>query len=144
MKRFGKPAVSRRSVFMLACNLLAALLPMGSAMSQAPASGSGPVVVSVRVERGSSIYRLNGKRVEDSASNSLLTNLGRTVEERGTEAAVFIIIDVRAPFSEVGKVETALEKVGLTHYRLFVSNFRGGTMNEIHWDETPIPLPPAY
>ena len=144
MKRFGKPIVSRRSVLVLACSLFAALLPMGSVMSQAPASASRPVVVSVRVERGSSIYGLNGKKVEDSAKNSLLTNLGRTVEERGTEARVFIIIDVRAPFSEVGKVGTALEKVGLTHYRLFVSNFRGGTMNEIHWDETPIPLPPAY
>ncbi len=131
-------------MFMLACSLLAALLPMGAANSQAPASGSGPVVVSVRVERGSSIYRLNGKRVEDSANNSLLRNLGRTVEERGTEATVFIIIDVRAPFSEVGKVETALDKVGMTQYRLFVSNFHDRIMNEIHWDETPIPLPPAY
>jgi hypothetical protein len=117
---------------------------MGSVMSQAPASGSRPVVVSVRLERGALIYRLNGSRVEDRANNSLLTNLGRTVEERGTEATVFIVIDVRAPFSEAGKLETALEKAGLTHYRLFVSNFRGGMMNEIHWDETPIPLPPAY
>lgn len=144
MKSIGKPVVSRRSAVVLACSLFAALLPMGSVMSQALASGPRPVVVSVRLERGTLIYRLNGRRIEDRANNSLLTNLGRTVEERGTGATVFIVIDVRAPFSAVGKVETALDKVGLTHYRLFVSNFRGGIMNEIHWDETPIPLPPSY
>jgi len=101
-----------------------------------------PVVLTARVEKGKIIYNLNGRRVEDSKPNSLLTNLSRVVEQRGTEVPVFIVIDVRASFSEVGKLETALDKADLTHRRLFVSDFgREGMMNEIHWDETGIPLP---
>jgi len=33
---------------------------------------------------------------------------------------VFIIVDVRAPFREAGKRETALDKAGLPQRRLFV------------------------
>ena len=54
----------------------------------------------------------------------------------GTEVPVVIVIDVRASFSEVGKLETALDKADLTHRRLFVSDFGSDAlMNEIHWDE---------
>lgn len=57
---------------------------------------------------------------------------------------VDIIVDVRAPFSEVGKLETALDKSDLTNRRVYVSNFKDGTMNEIHWDERAVPLPSVY
>ena len=71
-----------------------------------------------------------------------MTNLGNIVRVRGLRIPVFIIIDVRASFSEVGKLETALDKIDLTYERrVFVTDFRGGTMNEIHWDETAIPIP---
>ncbi|HVA16863.1 MAG TPA: hypothetical protein VMV59_04015 [Candidatus Dormibacteraeota bacterium] len=64
------------------------------------------------------------------------------MKKHGTKIPAFIIIDVRAPFSEVGKLETALDKVDLTYERrLFVTDFRDGTMNEIHWDDTSIPIP---
>jgi hypothetical protein len=100
------------------------------------------VVVSVRVEKGGLVYRVNGKTVEDSKENSLITNLARIAKERGDQVPVFIIVDVRAPFTEVGKLETALDKVELTHSRrLFVTDFRNSTMNEIHWDQTPVPIP---
>jgi len=88
------------------------------------------------------VYRVNGRRVEDTRKNSLLTNLGNVVRTRGIDTPVFVIIDVRAPFSEAGKLETALDKAGLTHRRLFVSDFRDETMNEIHWDATAVPIPP--
>ena len=101
-----------------------------------------PVIVSARIEKGALVYRVNGKTVEDSKENSLITNLTRIANVRGNEVPVFIIVDVRAPFSEVGKLETALDKVELTHSRrLFVTDFRDSTMNEIHWDQTPVPIP---
>lgn len=102
---------------------------------------SHTVIVSARMENGALVYRLNGKRVEDRRDNSLLTNLTNIVKTQGTEAPVLIIIDVRASFTEVGKLETALDKAGLTRYRLFVSNFSNGVMNEIRWDETAVPIP---
>lgn len=102
-----------------------------------------PVILSAQMQKnGTLVYRVNGKRVEDSKSNSFLTNLGEIVKKRGTKIPAFVIIDVRAPFSEMGKLETALDKEDLTYERrLFVSSFRDGTMNEIHWDDTSIPIP---
>ena len=109
-----------------------------ASQTQAPPA----VVVSVRIEKGSLVYKVNGKTVEDSKENSLITNLARIAKERGDQVPVFIIVDVRAPFTEVGKLETALDKVELTHSRrLFVTDFRDSTMNEIHWDQTPVPIP---
>lgn len=103
------------------------------------------IVISERIERGSPIYKLNGKRVEDTRENGLITNLAEIVQARGTHIPVIIIIDVRAPFTEVGKLETALDKADLSYGRkIYVTDFRGGTMNEIHWDEKAIPLPSNY
>jgi hypothetical protein len=120
--------------------ILLVLLTPGNAQ-QLNESMARPVLLSAQVQNGSIVYKLNRKRVEDSRTNSLLTNLGKIVERYGSQVPVFIVIDVRAPFSEVGKLETALDKAGLTRRRLFVSNFTDGMMNEIHWDETPIPIP---
>jgi hypothetical protein len=106
------------------------------------AQTSRPVVVSARMEKGGLVYKVNGKTVEDNKDNSLITNLSRIAKERGNEVPVIIIVDVRAPFTEVGKLETALDKVELTRSRrLFVTDFRDSTMNEIHWDQTPVPIP---
>jgi hypothetical protein len=103
---------------------------------------SKPAVLTAVMERGAVVYKLNGKRVEDRKDNLLLKNLGELLTAHGTKTPVFIIVDVRAPFAEIGKVETALDKAGLTYNRrLFVTGFRDGTMNEIHWDVTPIPIP---
>lgn len=112
------------------------------AKPQTDTSGTNPLVLTVQIESGKSIYKLNGKEVEDRRDNSLIQNLTKVVRQRGNKIPVFIVVDVRAPLTEVGKLETALAKVDLTsNTRLFVSNFRNGTMNEIHWDEKAFSIP---
>jgi hypothetical protein len=102
-------------------------------------------VISAQIEGHALIYRIDGRQVENTRANSLLANLARVVQVRGTGLPAFVIVDVRAPFTEVGKLETALDKSGLNgDRRIFVTDFRGGTMNEIHWDQAPIPLPPVH
>jgi hypothetical protein len=136
--------ISRRSIVkhLALAELLFIPLSMGRAVTPQTKGKSSPVVISAQIEKGTLIYRLNGKKVEDSIGNSLLTNLADIVRARGNAIPVFIIIDVRAPFTEVGKLDTALAKADLIHERkLFVTDFRGGVMNEIHWDETAIPIP---
>jgi hypothetical protein len=101
-----------------------------------------PVVLTVYMEAGKPIYKLNGKEVEDRRDNSLLRNLTEVVRERGAKIPAFVIVDVRAPLTEFGKLETALDKVDLTSgRRLFVGNFQDGTMNEIHWEDKTLPIP---
>jgi biopolymer transport protein ExbD len=123
-------------------SLIALLSIVGVAASQNENQKSKPVVLSVQMEHGMAIYRLNGRTVEDRRDNSLLKNLTQVAAERGTNVPVFVIIDVQAPFAEVGKLETALDKVDLTSKRrLFVTDYRDRTMNEIHWDEKAVPIP---
>lgn len=117
--------------------VLVVLIPTWLASQTLPA-----VVVTARMEKGALVYRVNGKIVEDSKENSLITNLAQIAKARGSDVPVSIIVDVRAPFTEIGKLETALDKADLSHSRrLFVTDFRDSTMNEIHWDQTPIPIP---
>jgi len=124
----------------LACFFLVSMWPGRMVASQN--EESKPLVLTAQMELGALVYKLNGKRVEDRRDNSLLKNLVEVVTTRGTKIAVFIIVDVRAPFAEVGKLETALDKADLTYKRrLFVADFQAGTMNEIHWDEGPVPIP---
>lgn len=139
--RFEIGSIAVRLIFpLLLLIAFGARLPVHSATGRG--KSKSPVVLSVQMENGSKVYRLNGRRVENSVENSMLTNLGRIVRGRGTRIPAIIIVDVRAPLSEVDKLETALDKSGITQSRVFVTNFKGGTMNEIHWDETPVPLPP--
>lgn len=129
----------------VAAFLLLVLAPSWNAHSQSLLAQTSPqpVVLVARMQKNGVVtYRLNGKKVEDSVQNSLLMNLGGVVRSRGKKVPVDIIVDVRAPFSEVGKLETALDKSDLTNRRVYVSNFKDGTMNEIHWDDRAIPLPP--
>lgn len=124
------------------CFFLVTMPLSPTTISQGRRVTSGPLVLSARIVKGRLIYRLNGKRVEDTKENSLLNNLEYIVKARGTDIPVFIIIDARAPFTEMGKLGTALDKVELTHNRrFFVSYFSDGMMNEIHWDDTSIPIP---
>lgn len=105
-------------------------------------SQTKPLVLTVYVEAGRPIYKLDGKEVEDRRDNSLLKNLTEEVQKRGTNIPVSVIVDVRAPLTEFGKLETALDKAGLTsERRLFVGDFRDGQMNEIHWEQKSLPIP---
>ena len=128
---------------MRASALFVAMLLISGAWSQTEPQAAHPVVVSAEMQRGVIVYRVNGRRVEDRRKNSLLTNLGKVADTRGLDVPVHIVIDVRAPFTEVGKLETALDKISLTSRRLFVADFHDGTMNEIHWDQNAIPIPPT-
>ena len=102
-----------------------------------------PIVVSAQLKNGNLIYRVNGKIVENSARNSLMTNLSRVLGTRGKETPVFIVIDVRAPFGEFEHIDTALDKVDLPNRRYFVSNFTNDRMmTEIHWADKAVPIPP--
>jgi len=123
--------------------LFITFLLISGALARSQQQPAHPVVVSAQTEGGAIVYKVNGRRVEDSRKNSLLTNLGKVADARGLDAPVFIIIDERSPFTEVGKLETALDKIGLTKRRLFIADFRDGTMNEIHWDQKALPIPPT-
>ena len=125
--------------------LIITLLLVSCAWSQTEPQAAHPVVVSAEVQKGAVVYRVDGRIVETSRKNSLLNNLGKVADARGLDVPVYIIIDVHAPFTEVGKLENALDKIGLMRFRLFVADFRlrDGIMNELHWDESGIPIPPT-
>jgi hypothetical protein len=128
----------RYAVILLVFSVWGGLLDTGP---QSLDADSHPVVVTVRVRNGKTVYKLDGKVVENSARNSLITNLTKILVSRGREAPVWVVVDVRAPFSEVGKIETALDKVNLPNRRFFVTNFTDDMANELHWDAKPVRIP---
>jgi hypothetical protein len=113
----------------------------GISNAQTGESTPRPVVVSAQVKNGKIVYKLNGRIVENSVRNSLITNLGNVLKSQGKATPVFIVVDVRAPIAQFGHIETALDKVDLPNRRFFVTNFTDNIMNEIHWDDKPIPIP---
>ncbi len=117
------------------------------AMAQLLSSSGGDkrqnraVLLIVQMHSGKLTYKLDGKQVETRRDNSLLKTLGEVATQRGAKTPVFIIVDERAPFTEIGKLETALDKIDMPNRRLFVADFPDGTMNELHWDVKPLPIP---
>lgn len=118
-----------------------ALAFCGISNAQTSESTPRPVVVSARVKNGRIVYKMNGRIVENSARNSLITNLGNVLKTQGRETPIFIVVDVRAPIAQFGHIETALDKVDLPNRRFFVTNFTDNMMVEIHWEVKPIPIP---
>ena len=115
------------------CFLILATSLSPTVQSQAPGAASRPLVLTSQMMTAGIVYRVNGKIVEDSKENSLLTNLEKITETRGLALPAFVIVDFRLPLTEMGKLETALDKVELTkNRRVFVSYFDDGLMNEIH------------
>jgi hypothetical protein len=111
-----------------------------------PAPGQSPTVRPItifsQVEKGSITYRLNGSIVEDKPDNALIKRLTEIARARGTNVPVILVIDTHAQFSEVGKLETALDKVGFSDdIKIYVANFVDKTMNQVHWDPASKPLP---
>lgn len=113
----------------------------GTSNAQTNESTPRPAVVSARVNHGGIVYRVNGRIVENSVRNSLITNLGNVLKTQGRQTPVFIVVDVRAPIAQFGHIETALDKVDLPNRRFFVADFTNGTMSEIHWAEKAIQIP---
>jgi hypothetical protein len=121
--------------------LLAVLVLTFSSGSWAQKNDGQSLVVSVQIVKGTRVYRVNRKVVEDTRDNSLLTNLETAAAERGLDYPVIVLVDVKAPFTEVGKLETALDKIDFKHRRLFVGDFETAVMNEFHWDQNGVPIP---
>jgi hypothetical protein len=135
-------ARTTRTFYILYGVLLSCYWLTTSAWSQTQQQTDHPIVVSAEMKRGTMVYRLNGRIVENSRQNSLMKNLAKVLDTRGDQVMVFLVIDVHAPFREMGKLETALDKIGLTQRRFFVSDFSDGRMQEVHVDEKAIPIPP--
>src|ERR1700689_5557652 len=84
----------RRGLFS-SCARTAISMLVCSAGCWAQQNAVQPLVVSVEIVKGSPIYRVNRKIVEDTRSNSLLTNLEGAALERGLDYPVIVIVDVQ-------------------------------------------------
>ncbi|MBZ5501038.1 MAG: hypothetical protein LAN59_02205 [Acidobacteriia bacterium] len=102
-----------------------------------------PVVISVRMARGSAVYRVDKTVVENTRENSLLTNLEAIASAKGLDWPIIILVDVNAPLREVDKLETAVAKIDFHNHRLFVGDFHRGVMEELHWGQASVPIPMA-
>lgn len=122
--------------------LVAVLLFVIPISSQTNFPNSEPAaVVSVEIRSGASIYRVDGHRVEERKGNSLLLQLSRAVARRHENGEIFLVIDKRARISEIGKLNTAVDKVGAKNARrVFIADFDQKLMSEVSISEASVPL----
>ena len=99
------------------------------------------MVISVRILKGSAVYRVDRKVVENTRENSLLTNLETVASAKGLDWPVIVLVDVKAPLKEIGKLETAVAKIDFSNHRVFVGDFQRGVMEELHWGQGSVPIP---
>lgn len=111
--------------------------------NQTEQSKQTPVVVSVRMVRGTAQYRVDKKVVEDTGANSLQTNLEAVASAKGLDWPITILVDVNAHLTEIGKLKAAVDKVEFSNYTMFVGDFQKGTMEELRWGPKNVPIPDA-
>jgi len=124
----------RSSLLLLVC-LCAVSLDLQAQEDRAP------VVISVRMFKGSVAYRVDKKVVENTRDNSLLTSLEKVASAKGLDLPIIILVDVNAPLREIDKLETAVAKIDFHNHRLFVGDFHRGVMEELHWGQASVPIP---
>ena len=85
----------------------------------------------------------DGRKREGTSERALLESTWAVVSKRGPGIRAFVIVDVDAKFSDVGPIFEALTKDGidLERIQLFVADFKGGSMNELHWDLKSVRIP---
>ena len=115
----------------------------GAQSNQTAQSKQTPVVVSVRMVKGTAQYRVDKKVVEDTGANSLQTNLEGVASAKGLDWPITILVDVNAHLTEIGKLKAAVDKVEFSNYTMFVGDFQKGTMEELRWGPANVPIPDA-
>lgn len=93
--------------------------------------------------KGTAQYRVDKKVVEDTGANSLQTNLEGVASAKGLDWPITILVDVNAHLTEIGKLKAAVDKVEFSNYTMFVGDFQKGTMEELRWGPTNVPIPDA-
>ena len=114
--------------------------PLFSLNSESPA-GRPLVVLAAEAQDHRIVYHVDGR----DAKPDLLRVLNLVGDQRGREIKVIVMIDSRAPISEIGNIDGTLGKAGFTKVRFFVFNKEANVMSTLQFGRTiPFSLHPLW
>jgi biopolymer transport protein ExbD len=95
--------------------LIAPVLLVASAAQDKSSSALKPIVVMVQLSQGHLNYKVNSRTTQD-----LLRTLGQSLEERGQDYPVVVLLDWDSPVSQIFDVPGIASKAGFKSVRTFV------------------------
>ncbi|HUE53609.1 MAG TPA: hypothetical protein VMO80_14795 [Terriglobales bacterium] len=118
------------------CMLAVALLAFPAASPRTFSQENGrpeePVVILVEVQNHRITYKVDAR----DALPDLLKALNSLGDQRGRDSRVIVLVDSRAPITEIGNIDGTLGKAGFTKVRFFVFNKEANVMSTVEFGPT--------
>jgi hypothetical protein len=116
----------------LAATLLAFSLWAPRTFSLGSSKPAEPVVLLAQVQNHRITYKVDGKE----ALPDLLRVLNVIGDQRGRHTRIIVLVDSRAPITEIGNIDGTLGKAGFEKARFFVFNKEANVMSTIEFGRT--------
>jgi hypothetical protein len=130
-----------KALGLVAASLLAFSVSTRRMFSQENGGAGEPVIVLAEMENHRVTYKVDGK----VAAPDLLRVLNDVVDRRGGDTRVIVLVDSRAPITEIGNIDGTLGKAGLEKVRFFVFNREANVMSTVEFGRTiPFSARPAW
>ena len=120
-----------RMTFKTFCVLASALLALsvGTPRTVSQENGKEPIVILAEVQNHKVTYKVNGR----DALPDLLRMLNTVGDQRGRDTRVIVLLDSRAPITEIGNLDGTLGKAGFEKVRFFVFNKEANVMSTVEF-----------
>lgn len=130
-----------KSVGAFAATLLAFSLGAPRTFSQESNKPAEPVVLLAEVQNHRITYKVDGKE----ALPDLLRVLNIVGDQRGRDTRVIVLVDSRAPITEIGNIDGTLGKAGFEKTRFFIFNKEAQVMSTVEFGRTvPFSARPSW
>jgi hypothetical protein len=120
-----------RMTFKTFCVLASALLALSVATPRTVSQENGkePIVILAAVQNHKVTYKVNSR----DALPDLLRMLNTVGDQRGRDTRVIVLLDSRAPITEIGNLDGTLGKAGFEKVRFFVFNKEANVMSTVEF-----------
>lgn len=129
---FPQTRISFKSLCVLAAALLAFSVATPRTFSQENGKPGEPLIILAEVQKHRVTYKVDAK----DALPNLLRVLNTVGDQRGRDTRVIVLVDSRAPITEIGNIDGTLGKAGFTKVRFFVFNKEANVMSTVEFGRT--------
>jgi hypothetical protein len=110
-------------------------------VSQEGGKPGEPLIVLAEVQNHKVTYKVDGRE----AVPDLLRVLNTVGDQRGRDIKVIVLVDARAPITEIGNVDGTLGKAGFEKARFYVFNKEANVMSTVEFGRTvPFSMRPPW
>jgi len=100
--------------------------------SQEKGKPGEPLIILAEVQNHRVTYKVDGKE----ALPDLLRVLNIVADQRGHDTRIIVLVDSRAPITEIGNIDGTLGKAQLEKVRFFIFNKEANVMSTVEFGRT--------